>query len=118
MAVRRRRRAWPIGWLANSVALAGWLAAAAATAGAGTTSSTSSGSNAANYGYETQLTVNQRTADLTLQAELANLPGIVDDVGVSVTLSYSSGDATSDIDADVRYFGLPFGWKYNQEQTN
>jgi YD repeat-containing protein len=89
-----------------------WLAAVPAGA-APQTGTTSSGSNAANYGYETQLTVNQRTADLTLQAELASLPGIVDDVGVSVTLSYSSGDATSDIDADVRYFGLPFGWKYN-----
>ena len=120
---RRRRAGGPreshgrsaIGWMGRSVALAVWLAAipAGAAPQTGTTTGTGSGSNAANYGYETQLTVNQRTADLTLQAEIVSLPGIVDDVGLSVTLSYSSGDATTDIDANVRYFGLPFGWKYN-----
>jgi hypothetical protein len=70
-------------------------------------------SNAGNYGHGARLSVNERTAELTLDAELAGIPGIADDVGVSVTLSYSSADATSDLDSSVTYFGLPYGWKYN-----
>jgi len=85
-------------------------AAQAQTAG---DSSAATASNAGNYGHGARLSVNQRTAELTLDAELAGIPGITDDVGVSVTLSYSSADATSDIDSNIRYFGLPYGWKYN-----
>ena len=70
---------------------------------------TSTSSNAGNYGHDARLSVNQRTAELTLDAELAGIPGISDDVSVSVTLSYSSADATSDLDSNVRYFGLPYG---------
>ena len=49
----------------------------------------------------------------TLDADLIELPGISDDVSVSVTLSYSSADATLNLDANITYFGLPYGWKYN-----
>ncbi len=72
-----------------------------------------SGSNAGNYGHEANLSVNQRTFELTLDVELVDLPGISDDAGLSLGLSYSSADATSDIDADTQRFGLPYGWKYN-----
>jgi hypothetical protein len=73
----------------------------------------STASNAGNYRDGAQISVNERTAELTLNAELASVPGIVDDVTVSVQLSYSSADATADVDANVTYFGLPFGWKFN-----
>ncbi|MDX2165432.1 MAG: hypothetical protein SF182_00135 [Deltaproteobacteria bacterium] len=76
-------------------------------------SSSATASNAGNYTDGARISVNPRTAELVLNAQLASLPGVVGDVDVSVTLSYSSADATNDIDANVTYFGLPFGWKYN-----
>ncbi|MGH7789753.1 MAG: hypothetical protein ACRERC_22990 [Candidatus Binatia bacterium] len=77
------------------------------------TSGGGTASNAGNYGHGARLSVNERTAELTLDAELASVPGVADDVNLSVTLSYSSADATSDVDNNLRYFGLPYGWKYN-----
>lgn len=88
-------------------------AAAAEPATASASDGSASASNAGNYGRNTQLAVNERTAELTLDAALVSLPGITEDVTLTITLSYSSADATSDLDADVTNFGLPYGWKYN-----
>lgn len=70
-------------------------------------------SNAGNYGRDASISVNPRTAELTLDAELVHLPGITDAMGLSVGLSYSSAEAVSDYESNIRYFGLPYGWKYN-----
>jgi hypothetical protein len=73
----------------------------------------SNGSNAGNFGHNAHLSVNERTLELTLDVNLVQLTGISDDSGLSIGLSYSSADATSDIDSQTQRFGLPYGWRYN-----
>jgi len=84
-----------------------WCAVAAAQESGGAPS------NAGNYGREASIAVNSRTAELTFEAELVGLPGITDDIGLSVGLSYSSAEAVSSYESNTRYFGLPYGWKYS-----
>ncbi len=74
------------------------------------TAAAQSGSNAGNYGAGAQLSVNGRTGDLTLSAPLVQLPGVVSELGASLTLTYRSEDARAHIQSDTRNFGLPYGW--------
>ena len=80
---------------------------------AGDSAGSSNGSQGSNFGHDAHLSVNGRTLELTLDVNLVELTGISDDSGLSIGLSYSSADATSDIDSNAQRFGLPYGWKYN-----
>ena len=57
-----------------------------------------------------QLSVSERTGDITVASTLVRLPGVVSELGVSVTLTYRSDDARSHIQSNTRHFGLPYGW--------
>ena len=69
-----------------------------------------SGSNASNYGSGAQLSVNGRTGDVDMSVTLVQLPGVVSEMGLSLALSYRSEDARSNIQSNIRNFGLPYGW--------
>jgi hypothetical protein len=69
-----------------------------------------SGSNATNYGSGAQLSVNERTGDITVAVTLVRLPGVVAELGASLALTYRSEDARSNIQSGMRNFGLPYGW--------
>ncbi len=69
-----------------------------------------SGSNATNYGNAAQISVNGRTGDLTLATTLFKIPGIVSELDNTLALTYRSEDARSNIQNNMRVFGLPFGW--------
>ena len=74
------------------------------------TAAAQAGSNATNYGSEAQLSVSERPGDITVASTLVRLPGVVSELGVSVTLTYRSDDARSHIQSNTRHFGLPYGW--------
>ncbi len=73
----------------------------------------SSSSNASNYQSGTQLSVSSRTGGVSIQAQIVELPGIVSDMSLTLAISYRSEDAVPNGESDVRYFGLPYGWRYN-----
>jgi YD repeat-containing protein len=70
-------------------------------------------SNAGNYGDHTNISVNSRTLELTVDSELVHLAGITADMDLSIALSFSSSGALSDYESNTRVFGLPYGWAYN-----
>jgi RHS repeat-associated protein len=72
-----------------------------------------SSSNASNYQQGTQLSVNPRTGSVSMSAELVQIPGVVEDITLSLVLSYRSDDARDNSESDTRYFGLPYGWWLN-----
>ncbi len=76
-------------------------------------SAASSSSNASNYQSGAQLSVNGRTGGVSFETQLVNLPGIVAGMDLTLTLSYRSEDAVPNGESDVRYFGLPYGWRYD-----
>jgi len=67
-------------------------------------------SNANNYGNGAQLSVSDRTGDITFSTTLFEIPGIVSELNAMLKLSYRSDDARSSIQSNTRHFGLPFGW--------
>jgi hypothetical protein len=69
-----------------------------------------SGSNASNYQSGAQLSVNGRTGDVTVAVTLVRLPGIVSEMDLGLAMTYRSEDARSNIQSNIRHFGLPYGW--------
>lgn len=70
-------------------------------------------SNAGNYGGGTPIKVDGRTGSVSMQAQLVKLGGIVKDVGVSVSLTYELENAINNSLANMKSFGLPYGWSFN-----
>jgi hypothetical protein len=83
---------------------------AALTAMLPITARAQSGSNAANYNSGAHLSISSRTGGVTVSFMLFKLPGIVSEMDASLTLTYRSDDAQSDVENRVSYFGLPYGW--------
>ena len=84
----------------------------ALSCGLATTAQAQSGSNASNFQNGAQLSVNERTGDVTLAITLVRLPGIVAELGATLVLTYRSEDARSNIQSNTRPFGLPYGWSH------
>lgn len=76
----------------------------------GSGSGSAAGSNASNFGGGAQLSVNPRTGAVTLSSTLFKLPGIVSGMDAHLALTYRSDDAQNDIEQQISYFGLPYGW--------
>jgi hypothetical protein len=69
-----------------------------------------SGSNAANYNSGAHLSISSRTGGVTVSFMVFKLHGIVSEMDASLTLTYRSDDAQSDVESRISYFGLPYGW--------
>ena len=102
------RRAAGLRWLRRLLL----LFSLALSCGLATTAQAQSGSNASNFQNGAQLSVNERTGDVTLAITLVRLPGIVAELGATLVLTYRSEDARSNIQSDTRPFGLPYGWSH------
>ena len=102
------RRAAGLRWLRRLL----FLFSLALSCGLATTAQAQSGSNASNFQNGAQLSVNERTGDVTLAITLVRLPGIVAELGATLVLTYRSEDARSNIQSDTRPFGLPYGWSH------
>ena len=87
----------------------------------GATAQTSS--NASNYTSGAQLSVNGRTGALSLSSVLFRIPGVVSGMDASLALTFRSDQAQSDVENQISYFGLPYGWSlglsflYNDGET-
>ena len=70
-------------------------------------------SNATNFQGGGQVSVNGRTASVSFQTSLFEVPGIVSGIEGKLTLSYRQEDAISNTASGTRYFGMPYGWFFN-----